>query len=117
MKQFYYTKENGLYYFYGYSGELSFMTNSVAIAFDKDSYTIHKHGRPELVHSWVDSTRNKLLQSYKYTGDGLFKQMANYLMVIESDNWPLEDLNKVISNTGYLKLALDKLGVDHGSYR
>lgn len=65
----------------------------VAIALDKDSGTLHKHGSPEYVEKWCKAARTK----FRTHG---YHDMAAQLVVI-SGRFPLEDLNRCLSITGY----------------
>lgn len=67
--------------------------DEVAIALDKDSGTLHKHGSPEYVEKWSKAAR------MKYQSCGC-NDMATQLVVI-SGRFSLEDLNRCISISGY----------------
>lgn len=74
----------------------------VAVGFDRDSGTLHKHGSPESIHEWAEKTRGK----YRAAG---FADMANDLVVM-SGRFPVDELNKCISTSGYCKILYEKLG-------
>lgn len=65
----------------------------VAVCFDKESGVMHKHGKPEYVSNWYNKSRQKLM------GAG-FPGMAAELTVV-SGPIPVEELNKMISTSGY----------------
>lgn len=70
-------------------------TDVAAIAFDRESGTLHKHGSPELVESWARSARQRLR-------DKGFDDMADDIVSI-CGMIPVEELNKAISISGYCK--------------
>ena len=87
-----------------YGGEV------IAVAFsyesDRDgiSGTLHKHGSPEAVYKWADETKAKL----RSVGDPFGIEMADAIVVI-TGKIPLEDINKMISTTGYVGTWYKKL--------
>lgn len=84
------------------------MTETVAVAFsmlDENTTVMHKMGQPETVRQWVEETQAK------YRESGLDED-ANKLIVMESDEWDVEDLNKILHISGYIAAFLKKSGVD-----
>jgi hypothetical protein len=65
----------------------------VAIALDKDSGTLHKHGSPEYVEKWCEAARTK----FRTHG---YHDMAAQLVVI-TGRFPLEELNRCLRISGY----------------
>ena len=72
------------------------LLEEVAIAFDRESGTLHKHGSPEMVENWVKNARQKF-------NDAGYDKFADDLVTI-SGKFPLEDLNKFLTHTGYIGL-------------
>lgn len=94
-----YRREHGDFAFY-MNGNLQFMTSDVAILYDADTFTFHKHGPEEKVakvmkeynDKWPDGTRP-------------FKMVA-------SREWEVEDLNRILSTSGALQGILRRLGLE-----
>lgn len=74
--------------------------DEVAIAFDLESGTLHKHGSPEMVRAWCKKSSDKLIQAG-------FPEMAGDLVVI-AGRFPVEELNKCLSITGYVRRMYDR---------
>lgn len=81
--------------------DIILMCDSIAIAFDSESGTLHKHGRPEQVTQWYNTARNKFISAG-------FDDMANSLILIEG-TFPVEEVNKCISCSGYISVFYKKL--------
>lgn len=77
------------------------LLDEVALALDKDSGTLHKHGNPESVSAWVAQARAK----FKAIGYG---DLANNLVMV-SGKVPLDELNRCLSTTGYAGILYGKL--------
>lgn len=77
------------------------MTDEIAIAFDGSDGTLHKHGSPENVSNWL-TTAKKKLQDAGHHG------MASDLLMM-SGQFPVEEVNKCISTSGYAKVLYQKL--------
>jgi hypothetical protein len=77
------------------------MCDEVALCFDKDVWVLHKHGKPENVEKWYNNARDKLIKSGA-------DDMANSLIIIKGA-FPAEEINKCISNTGYIEIFYKKL--------
>lgn len=67
--------------------------DEVAIALDRASGALHKHGDPLMVSKWLADTQGKLRQ-------GGCHDMAEDLVMI-SGRFELEDINRCLSITGY----------------
>ena len=79
---------------------------AIAFAMDPDGMvTMHKHGEADLVRQWVEKARLEWQQS------GL-ADIAGDLAMIESDKWDVEDLNKIIHNTGWIIAFLEREKID-----
>ena len=83
--------------------------DEVALAFtyskDEDraiQFTLHKHGRPELVDKWFVKNQKKCRDSNLLDLFGA--------MYIVRGKFPVEELNKCISNTGYIGTFLKNPG-------
>jgi hypothetical protein len=82
-----------------------FRATSVAVCYSEDPQTFGKSGEPNytlLKHG--DSDRvlehaRRLQTAYRHAG---FALMASEVVVILSDLWDVETLNKIISTSGYL---------------
>jgi hypothetical protein len=75
--------------------------DSIAIAFDKESGTLHKHGSPEKVRVWYVEARNKFVTAG-------FPDVADDLVVIEG-RFPIDEVNKCLDCTGYVGTFYKKL--------
>jgi len=97
-----YRIENGQYVF-ELDGKVLFTTPEVALAFDKQSGTLLKHGTPDRVREWVDQARGKL----QNIG---FDEMAA-AMVIFFGNFEVEEVNACLTTTGYFEKFVRDLQV------
>lgn len=77
------------------------ITQEVALAFDRESGTLHKHGAPEMVQNWFSKTRSRLI-------DCGFQNMADDLVLI-TGRFPVEELNKCLSCSGYVLRMYENL--------
>lgn len=75
--------------------------DSVAIALDKSSGTLHKHGSPELVERWLSTAQARFRQSG-------YPEMADDLVIIQG-RFTLEDLNRCVSTSGYVGRLYQRL--------
>jgi len=86
------------------TGTELFRSEVIAIAFttatDGMMWTMHKHGPPELVDRWARIARAK------YTKHKL-SDIAREIVVVEG-KFPVEEVNKVIEITGYIKEFCEK---------
>ena len=67
--------------------------DEVAIAINRASGTLHRHGDPQMVSKWLADTQGKLRR-------GGYHDMADDLVMI-SGRFELEDLNRCLNITGY----------------
>lgn len=70
------------------------LLDEVALVFSTTCGTLHKHGKPDLVGKWLDTTRDK----FRKAG---FTEMADELVLVQG-RFSLADLNKCLSTTGYV---------------
>jgi len=76
--------------------------DEVAIAFTKEqdgTYILMKHGDPVLVKDWIDKTR-------KLYEDSLTHTCPTFYVI--SGKFPVEDLNRILDTTGWVKYFLQK---------
>lgn len=73
----------------------------VALCFDAQTGTLHKHGAPARVMLWH-------LESQKAFRAAGFDNMAEQLIAV-SGRFPTEEINRCLSNTGYSARFYDKL--------
>ncbi len=86
---------------------------AIGFTYDADAdrgiqYTTHRHGSPEMVEKWCEKTR------VAFRGLAVDTPLMKSLMprIISSDQWDVEDLNRIINTTGYLATVVEKLGID-----
>jgi len=107
--------------------EVLYRGQEVAIGFTYDpdeeraiQYTTHRHGSPETVEEWAEKTRFALHKSR--FGRAAIAEGENAAAIlrsmqphtISSDQWDIDDLNAIISTTGYLQVVLEKMGIKLG---
>ena len=101
MSSFEYKLSEGVYSLYDGEEMLTEAGGTVAIAYSEDDVVcLHKHGSPKAVYGWYEMARNK----YQEAG---FGEYADRLKVVEG-KFSVEDLNKIINNTGFLELWLKR---------
>ena len=87
--------------------KLRLTTDTVAIAFDLRTGTLHEHGSPARIHSWALNTRRRLRAS------GALER-ANDLVVV-SGPLPVDEINKCLEITGYCRRMFARLSsLPHG---
>lgn len=101
-KEFFYRKEFGSFYFYGGFASMSFMSDEVAICYDKSTFTIMKHGAPDKVSEWLVATKKKTQDS------DIGQELVKDLVMIQSNQWDVEELNWLLACTGSLESFLKK---------
>ena len=109
MREHEYRLEHGSYYFYTINNggklkidtQLVFMTDEVAICFDKEEGIMLKNGIPKNVNEWQ-------AQAIKKFKDSGFNDMADNLVIIEGC-FPVEELNRLISTSTYFPIFYKKL--------
>jgi len=113
-----YQLKSGCYYLYDMAeppstatGERRFRlkTDTVAIAFDASTGTLHKHGNPLQIQSWALRARRKL----RAVGAD---EIANDIVVV-SGPLPVEEINKCLWIAGYCRRMFKRLStVPHGKF-
>jgi hypothetical protein len=111
-----YQLKAGSYYLYdmreapsAVTGERRFKlkTDLVAIAFDVHTGEIHQHGSPTRIQSWATMTRRRLRAAGA-------QAEANDIVVV-SGPLPVEELNKCLGITGYVRRMFQRLAtLPHG---
>ena len=104
-------KRHGSYYWI-HGDNIRCMSDSVAVAFsmlDEETTVMRKMGAPDSVKKWVEETQ----ESFRTAG---LDEDANQLIVLESDQWDVEDLNKILHISGYIAAFLKKNGVSIEGY-
>lgn len=69
---------------------------SLGFCFDKDGVLL-KYGEADKIEAYYKEVR----ELYKLNG---LEDMANDLIFVSSDKWPVEEIDKFINNTGYIGL-------------
>jgi hypothetical protein len=103
-----------------YGGEdILYRGREVAIGFTYDPnrikeirFTTHRHGSPESVEKWAQETRFKIHRA-RFRGIELDARFQPH--TISSDAWDVGELNRIINITGYLGLALQRVGIQYES--
>lgn len=75
---------------------------TVAIAFDKETGTLHKHGAPASVSAWLRATQHALRS-------GGQSDLAEALIMLEG-KFPIAELNKCISTSGHILRLYQSFG-------
>lgn len=83
-------------------GHVLFTTPELAVVFGKLLGTLHKHGPTAAVHDWFLKARSK----YRKAG---LQAEADDLVMIVSDDWDLEELNRCLSISDYVGQLYEKL--------
>ena len=84
-----YERKFGSYYLFE-GRQILLMSDRIAIAYDADNGALLKHGDPQIVHAYAQKMREQ--------GAGLFDAVR----VIESDKFEVNDLNRVLTTTGFI---------------
>lgn len=100
MEKYEYRKEAAGYVLLKDGEPLLGPMEEVAIAFDIETGTRHKHGQPALVEKWVKEARDKLRP--------ISPASANALVVL-CGAFDVEDLNRCIQCSSYVKSFYEKL--------
>lgn len=111
-----YQLKAGSYYLYdmrdapsAVTGERRFKlkTDMVAIAFDAHTGKVHQHGNPTRIQSWATMTRRRLRAAGA-------QEEANDIVVV-SGPLPVEELNKCLWISGYVRRMFQRLAtLPHG---
>ena len=105
-----YQLKAGSYYLYdmrdapsAVTGERRFKlkTDLVAIAFDAHTGQVHQHGNPVRIQSWATMTRRRLRAAGA-------QAEANDIVVV-SGPLPVEEINKCLWITGYVRRMFQRL--------
>ncbi|QXZ08980.1 hypothetical protein KUF54_13140 [Comamonas sp. Y33R10-2] len=84
-------------------------TEMVAIAFDRITGLVHKHGQPTRINSWAMGTQRRL----RIAGDW---DEADRLVVV-SGPLPEDEINKCLRVKGYCRWLLNRLAnMPHGKF-
>lgn len=78
--------------------------DQISICFDRDSGTLHKHGEPGRVAAWHEKTT----KAFRECGYAEYAEMADDLVCV-TGRFPLEEINKCISCSGYAGIFYKKL--------
>jgi hypothetical protein len=108
MSDYQYKLNCGQYVLHNGDTPIGAVMDEVAIAFDRENGTLHKHGSFENVQAWVTKSQQRLRESAAGGLGDLAEQMANDLAII-SGKFPVEELNRCLSTTGYVLRMVDKL--------
>jgi hypothetical protein len=88
---------------------LRLMTDTVALAFDVRTGTLHEHGHPARIHSWASTTRRRLRAAGAHDS-------ANDIVVV-SGPLPVDEINKCLQISGYCRQLLSRLSsLPHGKH-
>lgn len=114
-----YQLKAGHYYLYdmrdapsAITGERRFRlrTETVAIAFDRHTGEVHKHGAPPRIHSWALTARRRL------RAIGAWDSADDIIVV--SGPLPVEELNNCLHIRGYCRRMFQRLAsLPHGKWR
>ena len=91
----------GQYVFHDGDTPLYAPHDEIALAFDRESGTLHKHGPVEKVAAW----HSEAVRKFRAAG---FDDMADELVMI-SGRFPVEEINKCINNSTYPQRFYQKL--------
>jgi hypothetical protein len=98
-----YVYEHGSYYLYDHEsgqrvGDILLMTDQVSVAYDTETFTMHKHGSYIKVLKWWENLKGKSLE------------LARDITIITFPRgMPVDEINKILEMSGYMKLLLQKL--------
>ncbi len=92
-----YSKEHGSYYLRA-GARIIFMSDEISVAFDHECWTMLKHGIPERVDEWVAKVRR------------LSPKLARDISVIRGKDFPVDELNKLLTNSTYIETFAKKHG-------
>lgn len=88
---------------------LRLKTDTVAIAFDRRTGTLHEHGSPPRIHSWANNTRRRLRAAGSWGS-------AEDIVVV-SGPLPVDEINKCLSIKGYCRSMFNRLAtLPHGKW-
>ena len=105
-----YRLKEGSYHLYDLSTEASkvtgehrlrLKTETVALAFDRSTGTLHEHGSPTRIHSWASNTRRRLRAA------GAWDSAED--LVVVSGPLPVDEINKCLAIQGYCRSMFKRL--------
>ena len=86
---------------------LRLKTDTVAIAFDRNTGKLLEHGSPLRIHSWATNTRRRLRAAGNWDS-------AEDIVVV-SGPLPVDEINKCLAITGYCRSLFKRLAtLPHG---
>ena len=92
----------GQYVYHNEKGEpCTKPADTIALAFDKEAGVLFRHGAPDKVNEWAEAAMKRMRAS------GL-TDWADSLVVV-TGRFPLEEVNKCLSITGYVSSFYKKL--------
>lgn len=68
---------------------------NLAFVFDKDGGVLHKYGENDKIEAYYKEVK----QLYKVNG---MKDMADNLVLVSSDKWPVDLIDKFLNCSGYI---------------
>lgn len=93
-------------------GQLQYLTSEVAILIDRSlgegSAIVLKHGAPDLVDEYQKRMAHAFSRLNNKSGD---------FIIVSSRAWDLEELHKILFNTGYINLWLKRKKDEEHAYR
>ena len=101
MNDYNYQLNCGQYVLHNGDKPVGAVMDDVAIAFDRESGTLHKHGAEAMVQEWVTRAQAK----FRAAG---FDGMADDLVIV-TGKFPVEELNRCLTTSGYVLRMVDKL--------
>lgn len=95
-----YRREFGDYAFYAgvFKPELQFRCNQVAVLYDANGGTLHKHGTVDDVKTWLK----------KYEERGLPKDLFAFTMVTFPPDYPASEITAMINTTGSVPYRIER---------
>jgi len=86
---------------------LRLRSETVAIAFDRSTGTLHEHGSPLRIHCWASNTRRRLRAA------GAWERADD--IVVVSGPLPVDEINKCLAIQGYCRSMYSRLSsLPHG---
>jgi hypothetical protein len=101
MAEYQYQLNCGQYVLHRDGKPVGALLDEVAIAFDKENGTLHKHGAPEMVNAWAQHAQQKLRA-------GGASEFADDLIVV-TGRFTLDDLNGCLTHSGYIGVLYTKM--------
>jgi hypothetical protein len=82
-------------------GRILHVCDTIAFAYDPDLFVLHKHGAPDLVQAWLDHANQKLSKVPE-------KDRFQLAMLVVDKRVPVEEINRVLDTSGYLRIFIEK---------